>query len=320
MNNLFANISTLPLLLAFFLILKRIGVLKKDWSKPLSFIGFNIGLTSLIFLAFVRSPITKNDLLNPLIGFLFSFTLFIAGLAVLKFLNISKEHRPIFVSSLVTLEGGSIGYPFFIAIFGAQNLSQIALLDLGMAVFAFTVLTFYFYQTANQIGKKFGDQFVEILKIPLLWAMVAGLVLNLLGMKLDSGNTLEGVLLKFLENIGGIAVPLILAGLVLNLEIKMDSIKNTLFFSIGSIAIAVILAIVWSLVWKIIPLSLFAKGALFIMALLPPSLYPFVLAEGLNLSEHQKNYTARLFSVTVFVSIILLIIISPFIPKLITLW
>ncbi len=41
MDNLLVNISTLPLLLIFAFILKKMKITKKEWAKPLSFVGFN---------------------------------------------------------------------------------------------------------------------------------------------------------------------------------------------------------------------------------------------------------------------------------------
>lgn len=316
MENFLTSVSILPLLLIFSFILKKTGVLKKEWAQPLNFIGFNIGLASLIFLAFLRTPVAKNALLNPVLGFMFALCLFVIGLILVKILKISGEKRAIFVSSLVTLEGGAIGYPFFMAIFGQENLPYITLLDLGMAFFAFTVLTFYFYKNAHITGKKISALLIEIFRIPIFLAMFAGLALNLAGLNLESGGLVGTIILRFLENIGAIAVPLILISLVLRLEINLASIKKTLLFSFGSIGITVALALLWFSAWKIIPLPQITKGALLIMAFLPPSIYPFSLTEKLNLSEESKNYASHLFSVTVFMSIILLLAFSPLIIKL----
>ncbi len=224
MDNLFVNISTLPLLLIFFFVLKKMRILKKEWSGPLSFIGFNIGLSSLIFLAFLQAPISTNTLLNPFIGFLFSCSLFIIGFLMLKVFKIPENRKPIFISSLVTLEGGSIGYPFFIAIFGAKNLPQIALLDLGMAIFAFTILTFYFYRATNQAEKKLGRQFIEILKIPIIWAMVIGLILNLLGVnRAISSSVIEESIFRLIESLAAIAIPLIMLSIVVKVGMKPET-------------------------------------------------------------------------------------------------
>ena len=296
------------------------GIIKKEWAKPLGFIGFNIGLSLLIFLAFLQAPIAKNTLLNPFIGFLFASLLFLIGFISIKFFKIPEDRKPIFISSLVTREGGGIGYPFFIVIFGVLNLTQIALFDLGMATFAFTILTFYFYRSTAGIKKELGGQIIKILKIPILPAMVIGLILNLLGLRMSGGSIIEGSILQLIQTLSAIAIPLILMSIVLNFEINIKAIKNTLPFSIGSIATSVVLASILFFVWRIIPLNPLAKGALLVMALLPPSLYTSALAEDLNLSDDKKNYATRLFSVTVFVSIIILLILSPFIPKIITLW
>lgn len=310
MENLIVNISTLPLFLVFALVLKKYGILKKNMAQPLSFVGFNLGLSSLIFLSFLKSPIGANDLLNPILGFVFALSLFLVALLLVKTFDVPKSIKAIFVGSLVTLEGGSIGYPFFAAIFGVQNIPKIALLDLGMATFAFTVLTYYFYKESGfgDISKK--KQLMEIIKIPILPAMVLGLLFNLIGINFGSSPIIGGAIFKFLEVLSAIAVPLILMSLVLNLEIDLKTIKKTLLFSFGSITITVLLASLFLLLWNILPLNNLTKGALLIMAFLPPSFYPFVLAERLNLPADKKDYAAQLFSVTVFVSIALLLVFS----------
>lgn len=317
MENLIVNISTLPFFLIFALLLKKYGILKKNMAESLSFVGFNIGLSSLIFLSFLKSPISTNDLLNPFLGFAFAFVLFLIGLILVNLLKISKNSRAIFVGSLVTLEGGSIGYPFFSAIFGVENLPKIALLDLGMATFAFTILTYYFYKETGIICVNRKKQFMEIIKIPILPAMFLGLLFNLTGINFSSLVVVGGAIFKFLEALSVIAVPLILMSLVLNMEINYKTIKKTLLFSFGSIAVTVLLALVFSLLWNILPLNNLTKGALLIMAFLPPSFYPFVLAERLNLSADKKETAAQLFSATVFVSITLLLLFSSIIAKIV---
>ncbi len=316
MENLFVNISTLPFFLVFALFLKKYGILKKNMAEPLSFVGFNIGLSSLIFLSFLKSPISTNDLLNPFLGFAFAFALFMVGLMLVKVFKIAKSSRAIFVGSLVTLEGGSIGYPFFSAIFGVENLPKIALLDLGMAAFAFTLLTYYFYKETGLGDVSRKKQIMEIIKIPILPAMVLGLLFNLAGINFSSSVIIGGAIFKFLEALSAIAVPLILMSLVLNLEIDFKTIKKTLLFSFGSITITVLLALAFSLLWNILPLSSLTMGALFIMAFLPPSFYPYVLAERLNLSGDKKDYAAQLFSVTVFISIAVLLLFSTIIARI----
>lgn len=317
MENLFVNISTLPLFLIFALFLKKYRILKKNMAESLSYVGFNIGLSSLIFLSFLKSPIGANDLFNPFLGFAFALALFIVGLALVKVLKISKNNRAIFIGSLVTLEGGSIGYPFFSAIFGVENIPKIALFDLGMATFAFTILTYYFYKETGSGDLSRRKQFIEILRIPILPAMIFGLLFNLAGINFSLSVIIGGAIFKFLEALSAIAVPLILMSLVLNLEIDFKTIKKTLLFSFGSIAITVALALVFSLLWKILPLNNLTKGAMFIMAFLPPSFYPYVLAERLNLSIERKDYAAQLFSVTVFISIALLLLFSTTIAKIV---
>lgn len=315
MENLFVSLSTLPLFLIFTYILKVKGILKKGMPDSLGFVGFNLGLSSLIFLSFLKAPINGSDLLNPLLGFGFSSAIFVAGLVLVKLFKIAKSNRAIFVSSIVTREGGSIGYPFFWAIFGVENLSKIALFDLGMATFAFTCLTYYFYRQTgirDLSGKK---QLMEIIKIPILPAMIVGLTLNLLKINIDPSTIIGGSILRFLEALSAIAVPLILMSLIINLKINIDSIRKTLSFSFVSIAIAIAVAIGFLFFWNIVPLNNLTKGALFIMAFLPPSFYPFILSERLNLSDEQKDYAARLFSVTVFVSIIFLLLFSSIIAR-----
>jgi predicted permease len=135
------------------------------------------------------------------------------------------------------------------------------------------------------------------------------------------GNNVIGEsILRLVANLGAIAIPLIMLSIVLNTDLTLKAVKKVLPFSLGSISVALILAIIWSFAWKFIPLSPLAKGALFIMAFLPPSLYPSMLAEGLNLADHEQKYAMQLYSVTIFVSIIFLLIFSSFLPKLITLW
>lgn len=312
----YVSLLVLPILLLVFFALRFLGVLKREWSAPLTYIGFNLGFPALIFLTFLKAKIETTAYLNPILGFGFSFSLFLVGLCLSKILPIPESKKPILVASLATLEGGAVGYPFFAAIFGVDNLFQIVLIDLGVAFFTLTILTMYLFRSYST-KNRFLDQITGIFKVPVFWAMGLGLVLNLMGFKLSTGDFLGALVIKILESVGTIAIPLILMGLVLSFELKKIELVRALAFSFVSLGISVLVAYLWSFTWRVIPFSKIAMGAFAITALLPPSTYVYSWFGSKNHSEENKSSAGQLFSVTLLVSIIILLILGPYIAGLV---
>jgi predicted permease len=79
-----------------------------------------------------------------------------------------------------TLELGSVGYAFMLAVYGPVGLSQIALIDLGSGFFFFTVVAFL-ASAFGQAGERFRlrNALKNVAMNPVIWSYGVGLALNL---------------------------------------------------------------------------------------------------------------------------------------------
>ena len=173
--------KTLPILLIFLigLMLKKAGILRKDDGRMMSGLILNVILPATIINSLSSTSISFRLLLLPLASIAVVVTLLGLGIALAPILGLQGKTRAAFLISFPTLEVGSIGYAFMVAVYGAEGLALIALFDLGDTLFFFLVVPFL----ASLLGcptKSFriSDALVQFLKNPVLWAYAVGIALN----------------------------------------------------------------------------------------------------------------------------------------------
>lgn len=295
--------KAVPLFVIFFLayFLKRKKILSRENSGVLG------GL-----LIYAVAPVAILDAIaNADIAGLTSVSLVGAGaLAVILLLGVSfvvarvlrvdEKRYGAFMIAFPTLEGGTLGYAMMLALFGERGLSRIALFDLGNAFVEFTII-FFVASLFGNIGKHSEKAFLaslkEILRMPLIWAPILGVMLNVT----NSAWILPSGLMELLG-----APLLFLAMLMLGLEFepRMSSfglpIATVLLKAAAGVAVG----------WTIVILFGF-KGleqiTVVIGAALPTSIMnlPFAKEKGLD-----TNYTASVLSISLPFGLIFLPILA----------
>lgn len=173
--------KTLPILLIFAigLLLKRWGILRKEDGHLMSGLILNVILPATIINALATTTITTRLLLLPLAGILVVATLLALGFILVPILGLEGRTRAAFLISFPTLEIGSVGYAFMVAIYGAGGLTLIALFDLGNALFFFMVIPLLASLFGNPMERfRVSSALMQFVKNPVLWAYGAGFALN----------------------------------------------------------------------------------------------------------------------------------------------
>ena len=145
--------KTLPILCIFGigLLLKRMGVLKKEHAPMLGKLILNVALPATIMSSLWVTSLAPTLLLLPVAGIVIATTLFGVGWGLAPLLGLSGKTREAFLVAFPTLELGSIGYAYMLSLYGPSGLAQIALLDLGCGFFFFSVVAFLASDAASFI-------------------------------------------------------------------------------------------------------------------------------------------------------------------------
>ncbi|MCK5473921.1 MAG: AEC family transporter [Candidatus Aenigmarchaeota archaeon] len=174
--------NTVPLVIIFLIgyFFKKIKILKSKDSKVFSKLLMYVVIPAVIIDSFSRATIDASLIYLPISGLLVVITLTILGFLFAHVLKLDKIKKGAFVTTFPTLEGGTLGYAFMLSVFGAEGLSRLILFDISNAFYLFTVVYFISGRFGGN-NTKITDALMDLIKTPLIWAMVVGLFLNFIG-------------------------------------------------------------------------------------------------------------------------------------------
>lgn len=190
-----------------------------------------------------------------------------AAAAVLKLAGLAQ---PVFLPSLVFGNTGNIGLPLCLFAFGEEGLA--------LGIVFFTV--FLLIQFSFGIWVSSGHGSVRILlRTPLIWAAVAGISLQALGIRLP----------VWIDNtiglIGGLAIPLMLLTLGVSLaKLKVTSLRRSVALSIGRLVIGLAVGIA---VAELLGLEGMARGILILESTMPVAVLNYLFAARYNRSPEE---------------------------------
>jgi len=102
--------------------------------------------------------------------------------------KILKIKSPYFPFLLTGFEAGMIGYALYGGIYGLNRLSEFGIADVGQVLFVFLVSVPLIIGMNNKDSLGFFSQSMKIaIKSPIIWSIVIGLVLSVLGINKLSG-------------------------------------------------------------------------------------------------------------------------------------
>lgn len=188
------------------------------------------------------------------------------------FLMFTKSNKDALLVPSVMGNTGYLGYPMALALFGSVGLSLAIGYDIIMALFFFT------FGVWSMVRR--GDV-REVLKLPLIYAMIISLVLNVIGLQIPA------FLFKPLEMIGLITIPLalLILGYCLRTKVKLSSaVFLGVIYRIGG-GLLIALLVVW-----LLNLSGIAKSVVILQAIMPSPIMAIILAKKYN--NHVKEVSS----------------------------
>jgi len=262
-----------------------IGKYKKVNVQPMVDLIVYISGPCLIFASVSRSDINLSDFFTMALAAI--GVILTLALLVFLFLKLTKSEKIGLYLPLTIGNTGYLGYPVALFAFGMAGLSRAVVYDMMGSLFLFS-LGIYIVHHKNE--------FKEIFKVPLIYAVVIGLLFNIFRI-----NTPE-MIFKPIEMIGLITIPLALMILGYKLtKIKVSSFKIALFASLFKIIGGFLIAL---LMVKLLSLTGLVRDVLLVQAAMPSAVMSMILCQ-------KYNRDADLVASIIFVSTLLSIITIP---------
>ncbi|NLW46499.1 MAG: permease [Firmicutes bacterium] len=304
MNNWLTVISkVLPVIWLLFLgnILNRLNFIKQDTVNDLKKIVVNLSLPALLFMAFAETRLEQKYLYLVLVIFLTCVVMLFLGMFFKKIGKIENNYYPALFSGFET---GMMGYSLFLTVYGAANMYQLALVDLGQVVFVFFVLVSY-------LGKLNGKTFsakelaLSFLKSPVIIAILFGILVGATGLTdVIKAFPLSNSFLETLQLLSGLTTSLICLVIGYELRINPKKIGFPLLTTLLRMGVLLLFAYLINtlLIDQVFHLGRGFQIALYAMFLLPP---PFVIPIFMeDQGESQKGLVLNTISIHIVLSII----------------
>ncbi len=279
--------KVLPVILLFVLgaFLRKMRFLDESTVGGLKKLVVNITLPAVLFLAFAGVDLEARHF--AIVGLVF------AG-CVLALLTGRLIGRPAglpspYLPTLMTgFEAGMMGYAIFAAVYGAANIFNFAVVDLGQVVFVFFVLV-PFVQRLSTGAISFGQTLVGFLRTPVIVAIFLGIVFNRLGLEpiLRAWPPTDAVFVT-LELLGAVTTPLI--ALVIGYEVRLQ--RGALLKPAKAIALRLLfwapagLLVNALVVRPLFGADLILQAAVMTMFVLPP---PFVIPLFMSKADQEER-------------------------------
>ena len=197
-----------------------------------------IAMPAVLFRAFIWMDLELSQLSISFSMIILLLILFITGFIIRKILGGKDSFLPYTMSGM---SFGLLSIPLFIAVFGIENLSYISLFGVGHELFMWIILynTMKLDYSSEKLGMK---DLVIILKSKVMWAVIGGVVLNLLGASYWINTyPILGTIDTTLAYLASLATPMILIVIGYTIRINHSFVKKAWYYvSVRYVVIAII--------------------------------------------------------------------------------
>ena len=180
------SLPILSLVVAGFL-LKQLGLIRSGDSQVMARLILNITLPALIFLSVARVNVGPAQLaLLALCGVLVSLGLSLVSSLSVGYLGMERQVAGVFILATMIINVGFFLFPVFSTVYGHEGISRLAAFDLGNTLVASTLGFFVATRYGNRPSNGIWRSIQRVLSLPILWAVFAGLLVNLLHISLGT--------------------------------------------------------------------------------------------------------------------------------------
>lgn len=287
------------LMLCIGVISRRSKLLSREGINALKSIVVNITLPAVMLNAFATMDYSVNNIIMTAV----MFASCVAALLLGKLAAGGSRFIPFLTTGF---EAGMLGYSLFMLLYGSENISAFAYIDLGQVLFVFTL--YKILLGADSDDKPKASVLVrEMLTSPTVIAIICGVILGATGIY----RALEGIGVSSLIDActDFVSAP---TGAVILITIGYDLVlsdipwKSVIRVLVSRIVIMALLRVAVGAVVHAIGMGDILDPALNIMFILPP---PYVLPVFAD-DEKQRNFVSSSLSVTTLATIVCFIILT----------
>ena len=287
------------LMLAIGVIAKHTKLLSREGINALKSVVVNITLPAVMLNAFATMNYSVKNILITLMMFLICVGALLLGRLFVR------ESR--FIPFLTTgFEAGMLGYSLFMLLYGQENISTFASIDLGQVLFVFTM---YKVLLGAQGKQKFTPKQLagEMFRSPTVIAILCGLILGVSGLYqalVPSGAA--GLIDACTDFVSAPTSAIILITIGYDLSfagLPWAKLGKAIF---ARVAIMAVMRVIAGLLVRAIGMGSSLDPALNIMFILPP---PYVLPVFAD-DEKERSFVSSTLSVYTFLSILVFIVLT----------
>lgn len=214
--------QTLPILslVAVGFLLKQVGILRTGDNQVLARLIINITLPAVIFLSIAQARVTPA--MMALLGFcgvVVSLGLGLTTIALTNYLHLERQIAGVIILASMIINIGFFLFPVFLTVYGQEGTSRLAAFDLGNSIVAHS----YGFYIATRYGNRppvgLWNSIRRVLALPVLWAVMLGLVVNLLHIPIAS------FLLNMLQPLAVANIPLAMLTLGAFIQLRFTNLS-----------------------------------------------------------------------------------------------
>ena len=305
--------KVLPVLLLFALgaFFRRTGFLQPATIADIKKLIVAVTLPAVLFLAFAAVTLEASHLAIAGLVFLACAAVLVAG----RFLHgVAGTASPYLPPLLTGFEAGMMGYAIFTAVYGADNVFNFAVVDLGQVVFVFFVLV-PFVQRLGSGAAPFAATVRGFFTTPVILSIFGGIIFNRLGvMPALTAFPLTNAVFDTLRLLAALTTPLI--GIVIGYEVNLG--RRGLAAPARTVAVRLAIWVVLGLllnalvVSRLFPGDRMIQAAVMTMFVLPP---PFVIPLFMrNATAADQEYVVNTLSFATLVTLVAFTVVSVVYP------
>lgn len=220
-----------------------------------------------LFYAFFTASYSVETIFYAGVNFATNLFAFAVGLVLRK---TKCRHSFSYPYLLSGFETGMIGYPLYTLLFGAENISCLALLDVGHALFIFPIFLNYLSMEQGKTSLK--DSIRDMFTSPIMIALIVGMISGMTGIGSFVMNSVAGVVVtKLYGLISDANVVMILIVMGYNLSFSFGELKESAKVILIRSGIMTFCGLVsfWIL-RKFVTMNVYLVSALIVTYIMPP--------------------------------------------------
>lgn len=228
------------MLIALGVFVRWTGLIDEKAGLVLTRLAYHVTIPAAILSSIARSRFDPSLLWLPAIGMLAPTLLAGVVYATTPDLANRPAQRGVMMSAMVVL--GVFGYPFAELFFGEAGLARMALFDVGNAIFAATLSLWIAQSLGTRTAGaaiRWGPALVRLIKSPLVWASVLGVVLSI------SARRLDGPLANLVDRLAAANTPLAMIAVGVFLRPRMAHLRLVMHYVLVRFALGGLVGWAW---------------------------------------------------------------------------